>query len=182
MLKIQNGVSYAQPFLSTNSSISPGWQSSTLQIVSSVLKRTAFAFPVFKMDRLANVSPTFSESSFNDIFLLAIITSRFTIIGMAYTVNSFSVCNSIPLLKICAITKSTTLIKSHTSAPPRRKYCTSGIFTPCLVSHSTYLTPHAENKPISKVINEPLKIKSLTVLLKGWAISRFLLCRIIMIR
>lgn len=75
---------------STNSKISPGWQFKTLQIASSVLKRTAFALPVFNMERLANVKSTFSESSFKDIFLLAIITSRFTIIGMAYTVNSFS--------------------------------------------------------------------------------------------
>src|ERR1022692_2908985 len=56
----------------TNSNISPGWQFNALQIASSVLKRTAFALPVFKMDRLDKVRSTFSESSFSDIFLLAI--------------------------------------------------------------------------------------------------------------
>lgn len=76
---------------STNSRISPGWQFNTLQIASRVLKRTAFALPVFSTERLDNVISTFSESSFNDIFLLAIITSKFTIIGIVYTVNSFSV-------------------------------------------------------------------------------------------
>src|ERR1035438_8679244 len=63
---------------STNSKISPGWQFNALQMASSVLKRTAFAFPVFKIDRLDKVKSTFSESSFSDIFLLAIMTSRFT--------------------------------------------------------------------------------------------------------
>jgi hypothetical protein len=72
------------------SSKSPGWQSRALQIDSSVLNRMAFAFPVFNIDRLASVKSTFAESSFNDIFRLAIITSKFTIIGMAYTVKSFS--------------------------------------------------------------------------------------------
>jgi len=43
----------------------------------------ALALPVFSIERLASVKSTFSESSFNDIFRLAIITSKFTIIGMA---------------------------------------------------------------------------------------------------
>jgi len=68
---------------STNSRISPGWQFKTLQMASSVLKRMAFALPVFKMDKLDKVKSTFSDSSFNDIFRLAIMTSRFTTIGMA---------------------------------------------------------------------------------------------------
>src|SRR6185295_17064281 len=85
---------------------SPGWQSNALQMASSVLNRTAFALPVLSIERLANVRSTFSESSFNDIFRLAIITSRFTIIGIVYTVNSYSDWISIPLLKIWAITKS----------------------------------------------------------------------------
>lgn len=67
---------------SLNSKISPGWQSRVLQMASSVLKRIAFAFPVFRLDRLDNVRFIFSESSFSDIFLLAIITSRFIIIGI----------------------------------------------------------------------------------------------------
>jgi hypothetical protein len=59
-------------------------------MASNVLNRMAFAFPVLSMERLASVMSTFSESSFSDIFRFAIITSKFTIIGMAYTVNSFS--------------------------------------------------------------------------------------------
>lgn len=70
--------------------MSPGWHSSTLQIASNVLNLIALAFPVFNMERFDNVKPTFSESSFRDIFLFAIITSRFTIMGIAYTVKSFS--------------------------------------------------------------------------------------------
>jgi hypothetical protein len=62
--------------------MSLGWQSKTLQIASKVLKRIAFALPVFKIERLDNVKSTLSESSFRDIFLLAIITSKFTIIAM----------------------------------------------------------------------------------------------------
>ncbi|SEQ81021.1 hypothetical protein SAMN04488097_3087 [Epilithonimonas lactis] len=65
------------------SKISAGWQSKASQIASNVENRTAFAFPVFKMERLDSVRSTFSDSSFNDIFRLAIITSRFTIIGIA---------------------------------------------------------------------------------------------------
>lgn len=74
----------------TYSRISPGWQSSALQIASKVLKRIAFAFPVFRIERFDNVRSTLSESSFSEIFRFAIITSKFTIIGMAYTVKSFS--------------------------------------------------------------------------------------------
>jgi hypothetical protein len=70
--------------------MSPGWQSKTLQILSKVLKRIAFAFPVFKIERLDNVKSTLAESSFREIFRLAIMTSKFTMIGMAYTVKSFS--------------------------------------------------------------------------------------------
>jgi hypothetical protein len=63
--------------------MSPGWQSKTLQIASKVLKRIAFALPVFNMERLDNVKSTLTESSFKEIFRLAIITSKFTMIGMA---------------------------------------------------------------------------------------------------
>jgi len=70
--------------------MSPGWQSSALQIASKVLNLIAFAFPVFKIERFDKVSPTFSESSFSDIFRFAIITSKFTMIATAYTVKSFS--------------------------------------------------------------------------------------------
>jgi len=63
--------------------MSLGWQSNALQIASNVLKRIAFAFPVFKIERLDNVKPTLSESSFREILRLAITTSKFTIIGIA---------------------------------------------------------------------------------------------------
>ena len=41
--------------------MSPGWQSSALQIASSVESRIAFALPFFKMEMLAIVMPTFSD-------------------------------------------------------------------------------------------------------------------------
>jgi hypothetical protein len=55
-----------------------------------VLKRIAFAFPVFKIDKLDKVKSTLSESSFSETFRFAIITSKFTMIGMAQIVKSFS--------------------------------------------------------------------------------------------
>jgi hypothetical protein len=64
------------------SKISAGWQSSAWQMASRVLNLIALALPVFKIERLEGVKSTFSDSSFNDIFRLAIITSKFTIIGM----------------------------------------------------------------------------------------------------
>jgi hypothetical protein len=51
-------------------------------MASSVLNRMAFAFPVFSIERFAGVIPTFSDNSLSDIFRLAIITSKFTIIGI----------------------------------------------------------------------------------------------------
>lgn len=65
------------------SSMSPGWQSSTLQIDSSVSNLTPFAFPFFKIDKFTLVRPTCLDSSFSEIFLLAIITSKLTIIAIA---------------------------------------------------------------------------------------------------
>ena len=65
-----------------NSKMSPGWHSSSLQMASNVEKRMAFAFPVFNMERLAGVRSIFSARSPSEIFRFAIITSRFTIIGM----------------------------------------------------------------------------------------------------
>jgi hypothetical protein len=64
------------------SKMSAGWQSNALQMDSNVLKRIAFAFPVFRIERLDNVKFTRSESSFREIFRFAIITSKFTMIGM----------------------------------------------------------------------------------------------------
>jgi hypothetical protein len=49
---------------------------------SKVLNLIAFAFPVFRMERLESVKSTFSDSSLSDIFRFAIITSKFTIIGI----------------------------------------------------------------------------------------------------
>lgn len=68
---------------------SPGWQSNAWHSDSSVLNRIAFAFPVLSMERLASVKSTFSESSFKDILRLAIITSKFTIIGIVKRLNRF---------------------------------------------------------------------------------------------
>ena len=69
-------------FSSRYSRMSPGWQSNSLQIASSVEKRIAFAFPVFRIERLAGVRSIFSASSLSEIFRFAIITSKFTIIGI----------------------------------------------------------------------------------------------------
>jgi hypothetical protein len=65
------------------SSMSPGLQSSALQIASRVLNLIPLTFPVFKRERLVMEIPTLSESSVSDIFFLAIATSRFTIIAMS---------------------------------------------------------------------------------------------------
>ena len=74
------------------------------QIAFKVDKRSAFAFPVFKIERFDRVKSTFPDSSLSDIFRRAIITSKFTMIDMAYTVKSFSFWISTPLEKIVAIT------------------------------------------------------------------------------
>lgn len=74
----------------TYSKISAGWQSNALHIDSNVLNRIALAFPVFKIERLDKVKSTLSESSFSEIFLFAIITSKFTTMAITYIVNSFS--------------------------------------------------------------------------------------------
>lgn len=58
-------------------------------MASRVVSLMAFAFPVFRMERLAWVRPTFSANSLERILRLASITSRFTII-MAQTVRLFS--------------------------------------------------------------------------------------------
>ncbi len=61
-----------------NSRISPGWQSSTLQISSSVENRIAFALLFFRMERFAGVIPILSDSSPAEIFRFAMITSKLT--------------------------------------------------------------------------------------------------------
>src|SRR4029079_5231038 len=80
--------------------MSPGWQSNALQIASKVEKRIAFALPVFKIERLDNVKSTLSESSFREIFRFAIITSKFTMIGIGQIVKSFSDFISIAFCRI----------------------------------------------------------------------------------
>ena len=60
-------------------------------MASSVEKRTALALLFFKMERLARVMSTFSDSWERDIFRFAIITSRLTtIIPSPQIVRSFS--------------------------------------------------------------------------------------------
>lgn len=87
------------------SRMSPGWQSSSRQMASSVEKRMALAFPVFRMERLAGVRSMRSASVPRGIFRLAIITSRFTIMGMCVflmnqMVSSCSSCIRMPISKI----------------------------------------------------------------------------------
>ena len=62
--------------------MSLGWQFKALQMDSKVENRIALALPVLSIERLAKVKPTVSESSFSEIFLFAIITSKFTSIGI----------------------------------------------------------------------------------------------------
>src|SRR5690606_23396828 len=64
------------------SRISPGSHSRALQIASRVERRIALARLFLRMDILAIVIPTFSDSSVTLIFLLASITSMLMMIGM----------------------------------------------------------------------------------------------------
>ncbi len=68
--------------------MSPGWQPSSRQMASRVVKRTALALPVFRIERLANVKPTFSANSLSDILRLASSTSKFTMICPIGLLNS----------------------------------------------------------------------------------------------
>ena len=79
-----------------NSRISPGWQSNSLQMASRVEKRTALAFPVFRMERLAGVRSIRSASSPSEIFRFAIITSRFTIMGISLVFRLLSLVLPLP--------------------------------------------------------------------------------------
>jgi len=101
-----------------NSRISPGWQSRTSQIASNVEKRMALALPVFRIDRLDMVIPTFSESSVRLIFRLASITSRFTIIAMIYTVRSWSFCMGMAFCRNMIRKKRMPSAKSDSEAIP----------------------------------------------------------------
>src|SRR3954451_5418925 len=62
---------------------SPGWQSSSRHRAESVEKRTARALPVFRIDRLAMVTPTRSASSVSDMRRSSRTRSRLTRMGMA---------------------------------------------------------------------------------------------------
>ena len=50
----------------------------------------AFALPVLRIERFDIVMPTFSDNSLSEILRFAIITSRFTMIGMAQMIKSLS--------------------------------------------------------------------------------------------
>ena len=71
---------YSSSFL--YSRISPGWQSSALQMPSSVENLTPFTLPVFIFYCLTLEMPTFSASSFRDILRSAIILSSLSIIAI----------------------------------------------------------------------------------------------------
>ena len=75
-------------------------------MASRVEKRTALALLFFRMDRLANVMSTFSDSWERVIFRLAIITSRFTtIMPPPQIVRSFSALISAAWPNRAAITR-----------------------------------------------------------------------------
>ena len=62
--------------------MSPGWQSNTSQIASSVEKRMARDLPVLSFERFTTETPTLSASSERVIRRRASIMSRFEIIAM----------------------------------------------------------------------------------------------------
>src|ERR1700722_15096769 len=72
----------------SNTTRSPGWHSSSRHRASRVEKRTARALPVFRIDRLAMVTPTRSASSVSDMRRSSSIRSRRTRIGMNEARNS----------------------------------------------------------------------------------------------
>ena len=63
--------------------MSPGWQSRTSHIASSVENRIALTFPVFIFDKLTLAIPILSDNSFSEIFRSAIILSRRKIIDIS---------------------------------------------------------------------------------------------------
>ncbi len=71
-------------FSGTYSRMSPGVQSSSLQMSSRVENLIALALPLLSMERLAMVIPILSESSVSDILFFASCTSRLVIIGILY--------------------------------------------------------------------------------------------------
>jgi len=83
--------------------MSPGAQSSASQIAARVEKRTAVTLLFLILDRFTLVMPTFSASSFSDIFRSTIIrSSRSTILPTStppYSRPSVSVSSSTPRAK-----------------------------------------------------------------------------------
>ncbi len=65
---------------STYCRISPGWQSSALQIAFSVDSRTAFALLFFRIERFASVMSTSPGKLCQSLLRFAIITSRLIMI------------------------------------------------------------------------------------------------------
>lgn len=80
-------LTYTLFYPETYSRISPGWQFKASQMASKVLNRMAFAFPVFRIERFGRVMSTVSANSESDIFRLASITSKFTIMGIFWSLN-----------------------------------------------------------------------------------------------
>ena len=78
----------------------------------------AFALLFFKIERLASVMPTRSESSLSDIFRRAIITSRFTTITAhpPHIVKSFSALTSAALAITFLTTRRITPMNSAAKA------------------------------------------------------------------
>lgn len=58
-------------------------------MASNVEKRMALTRPFFNLDKLTLATPTFSDSSFRDIFLSAITRSNLKMIGMMFTSQCF---------------------------------------------------------------------------------------------
>jgi hypothetical protein len=67
--------------------MSPGWQSSALQIASNVESRIAFAFPFFSTEMFAIVMPTLSASSVTLIFRFANMTSMLMMMAIPVTLH-----------------------------------------------------------------------------------------------
>lgn len=109
----------------------------------------AFALPVFRIERLDRVKSTLSESSFSEIFRLAITTSKFTTIAIAQIVRSFSDFMSVACCNIfsnraaaVATTTETKVVTMHMARKPAGSSSSlwnSRIYTPA----RTIRTPKA---------------------------------------
>ena len=104
--------------------MSPGWQSSSRQIALREENLTPFSFPVLNSERAVSEIQMRVESSVNDIFLRANITSKFTCIAMIprYTKTLISQANILQISKLC---ERALALKSVTIAyqnPPKYRY------------------------------------------------------------